>query len=569
MAWYEKVRLLIKDSRSPKTKDNLETPEEYKERWISIYIIYFTMFMISLGFSIIVTGVWPYLDKLDPTAGKEYMGFVVAANPFAQMLFSPLVGWWTNKAGSIRIPVIVSLVIFTLASGLYSSLELFETNRKHWMLWSRFLVGVSSANVAACRSYLSAATRYSERTKAVSMISLAQVLGFVIGPAIQAAVVPLGDDGLWIIPNRLKLNMYTASGWINAALSLINIFLFLPKYFKEYKVAAKEAMVKQGKTNEKDIWKNNNPDYFAAWSLIVAFFVLVFNFMLLETLATPVTMDQFAWSKSESLYYMGILMSIGAIASIATFASIGALSKKFSEVKITIWGGFLFMVIGRVLCIPFGGDLPLTYDSDFKVNLTVFCHDKLKNVSAPFLDYEILNQSLREHGRWLDLEATNRSYIRYMTLNCGEELVGCPSSQEWCSYIPAINLVQFIFGFIFTVFGYPVGVTLIQTLFSKLLGARPQGVWMGLMTGSGCLSRVMGPVFITYVYEEYGTIWTFGFTTVMMAVSLVWLLCFRKRLEPVDLESLAIPDRQMQDFTSVEIDEDDNEIKENFEDPPS
>lgn len=44
--------------------DNLENEQEYKERWISIYIIYFTMFLISLGFSVIVTGVWPYLDKV-------------------------------------------------------------------------------------------------------------------------------------------------------------------------------------------------------------------------------------------------------------------------------------------------------------------------------------------------------------------------------------------------------------------------------------------------------------------------------------------------------------------------
>lgn len=44
------------------------------------------------------------------------------------------------------------------------------------------------------------------------MISLAQVLGFVIGPAIQAAVVPLGDEGVWLVTHKLKLNMYTATG---------------------------------------------------------------------------------------------------------------------------------------------------------------------------------------------------------------------------------------------------------------------------------------------------------------------------------------------------------------------
>lgn len=42
----------------------LETPQEHRERWRSVYIIYFTMFQMSLGFSIVLTGVWPYLDKV-------------------------------------------------------------------------------------------------------------------------------------------------------------------------------------------------------------------------------------------------------------------------------------------------------------------------------------------------------------------------------------------------------------------------------------------------------------------------------------------------------------------------
>jgi MFS transporter, ceroid-lipofuscinosis neuronal protein 7 len=148
-----------------------------------------------------------------------------------------------------------------------------------WKIYRIFLL----ANIAACRSYLSAATTFSERTKAISMISLAQVLGFVFGPAFQAMVVPLGNEGVWLIPNKLKLNMYTATGWINVILSVINFLLFLPAIFKEHRIAVKEAMLRQGKDNEEDTWKHHKPDYLAAWTLIVAFFVLVFNFMLLET----------------------------------------------------------------------------------------------------------------------------------------------------------------------------------------------------------------------------------------------------------------------------------------------
>lgn len=46
----------------------LETEEEYRERWNSIRIMYFTMFLMALGFSVVLTGVWPYLDKVMPIA---------------------------------------------------------------------------------------------------------------------------------------------------------------------------------------------------------------------------------------------------------------------------------------------------------------------------------------------------------------------------------------------------------------------------------------------------------------------------------------------------------------------
>jgi hypothetical protein len=42
----------------------LESEVEKKERLRSLWIVYFTMFLISLGFSIVLTGIWPYLDKV-------------------------------------------------------------------------------------------------------------------------------------------------------------------------------------------------------------------------------------------------------------------------------------------------------------------------------------------------------------------------------------------------------------------------------------------------------------------------------------------------------------------------
>lgn len=483
MEWCRK--LLHKRNIIP-VDDELETVDERKERWRSIYAIYFTMFLMSLGFSIILTGVWPYLDKLDKDAGKEFMGYVVAANPLGQMLFSPLVGWWGDRRGSIRLPLLSTLALFTFASGLYSVLEIVPGDQKMYMIAARFLVGVSSANIAVARSYLSAATKFVERTHAVSMVSLAQVLGFVVGPGLQAAVTPLGEKGVYFI--NVPINMYTMTGWINVIMGILNFALFLPWNFTEHRIAIREAMRNEGKQTEEETLKSIKPDILAAVTLICAFFVLVFNFVLLETLGTSLTMDQFAWSKTESLYYMGLLMSIGAIMSCITFVMIEPLCKRFNERKVMLWGGFLFMVIGRILYIPWGPDPP------------------------KIADYGPFNNITKDAD--------------------GIDIVGCPHTQEWCTYTPQLTVTQFFIGYGFTTIGYPLGVTLIQTIFSKVLGPRPQGVWMGFMTGAGCASRVLGPIFVSVIYTRFGTYHTFSVTGLTLIVCMIWLQIVNERLVP-------------------------------------
>jgi hypothetical protein len=38
-------------------------------------------------------------------------------------------------------------------------------------------------------------------------------------------------------------------------------------------------------------------------------------------------------------------------------------------------------------------------------------------------------------------------------------------------------------------------------------------VWLALLTTSGSLARVVGPLFVTDLYQEYGTYVTFGVVT--------------------------------------------------------
>ena len=76
-----------------------------------------------------------------------------------------------------------------------------------------------------------------------------QTIGFVLGPAIQAALTPLGcsqeySEGVLRWKNhkcwsqttfaQLSLDMYTLTGWISVAVGFLSLLLFLPGVFQVF-----------------------------------------------------------------------------------------------------------------------------------------------------------------------------------------------------------------------------------------------------------------------------------------------------------------------------------------------
>ena len=59
---------------------------------------------------------------------------------------------------------------------------------------------------------MSKATFPSERTTHVAYLSLFQMIGFILGPAIQAALSPIGESGGIADESSYVFDMYTACG---------------------------------------------------------------------------------------------------------------------------------------------------------------------------------------------------------------------------------------------------------------------------------------------------------------------------------------------------------------------
>ena len=80
----------------PLSNDNVvEDARKRKGRIRSLYTVHACMMIFSFGYSIVLTGVLPYLRRLTSMGEDnllELFGWMVAINPIGQMIFSPVLG---------------------------------------------------------------------------------------------------------------------------------------------------------------------------------------------------------------------------------------------------------------------------------------------------------------------------------------------------------------------------------------------------------------------------------------------------------------------------------------------
>ncbi|XP_074010797.1 major facilitator superfamily domain-containing protein 8 isoform X7 [Numenius arquata] len=402
--------------------------------------MYLTMFLSSVGFSIVIMSVWPYLQKIDPTADASFLGWIIASYSIGQMVASPLFGVWSNYRPR-REPLVVSTTISVAANCLYAYVHLPHSHNKYYMLTARALVGFGAGNVAVVRSYIAGATSLKERTSAMANTSACQAVGFILGPE---------SGGL-------------------------------------------------------DQDAEGNIDHVAVVAINVLFFVILFVFAVFETIATPLTMDMYSWTRKEAVFYNGIILSVVGIESVIVFMVVKTLSKKTGE-RAILHGGLLVVLVGFFILLPWGKKLPNIQWQEIKNNSIPRATST--EMLMPFWSLQALQ----------------------LPSNHTAEPVGCPITQSWCLNTPMIYLAQYITSDILIGLGYPVCNVMSYTLYSKILGPKPQGVYMGWLTASGSGARILGPVFVSQIYTHLGPRWAFSLICGVVVVSLLLLEIVYKRL---------------------------------------
>ncbi|KAF5898163.1 major facilitator superfamily domain-containing protein 8 isoform X1, partial [Clarias magur] len=435
------MSLLESEESTPLLKADADSIQDAeRSRWRSIRVMYFTMFLSSVGFTIVITSIWPYLEKIDRSADASFLGWVVAAYSLGQMVASPLFGLWSNYRPR-KEPLVCSIVINVAANVYYTYVYLPPSHNKYHMLLARAFVGFGAGNVAVVRSYVAGATSLKERTSAMANMSACQALGFILGPALQAGLSFIGEIGFSVDVIRLRFDMYTAPALLAACFGIVNILLVF-FVLGEHSVDDHGNQIRaiNYSSEEQELVEppevEGSIDQVAVVTSNILFFIILFIFAVFETISTPLSMDMFAWTRKDAVLYNGIILAAIGFESIIVFLAVKLISLRFGDRPVLL-AGLIIIFIGFFILLPWGNRYPKIQWAD------------LQNNSMPAL-------------------------VRSSVSNSTVEPTGCPSDQIWCQFTPAIHLAQYLTSDILIGVGYPACNVMSYTLYSKILGPKPQ-----------------------------------------------------------------------------------------------
>ncbi|KAK3857048.1 hypothetical protein Pcinc_036683 [Petrolisthes cinctipes] len=540
------LQLLLQPPLQP--LDILESPVEKRARKISHLVLYFTGFIMCVGFSIVLPGVWPYLQRLDPSVSKTILGWVVGASPMGQLIFSPIFGFCGSKLGSNRCILFLTVIIFIFSSVLYATLHIFGSVAKVVMIISRFLAGVAAGNMAIIRSYLTVSTRQSERTVAMAILTASSTLGFILGPG------------------------------------------------EEHNIASKEVDLHMEINNDNNYsLENNQLDYKAIVNVLASYFVSTLSVLTPEILFVPIFLDMYAWDNESAVMATGISFVVLSLCSVVVSIVASLISKRIDERKVLIVLGCIPLCLSMVInIIPMSNTYPkmknctiissavdplittttttvlpstsmvmvnlmsenpnrqtleaenLLVGDDEKLDLLSRGDDVNVNVKTSMSYQEALTDTLEMHqldkvGQHEDTKQHHhqprqqRRQRRYAIGNDDNDIcddLGCPPQQQWCYYTPIIELSQFATATVISCVGFSVNLVFLTSIYSKILGKGNNEFWMGVLTSAGASARIISSLAVGYLYTNFGPRWLYGLLLVLMGCQVISNIVCYERMKP-------------------------------------
>lgn len=286
-----------------------------------LFAIFLIVAVDVLGFTIILPLLPFYAQKYG--ASPFLVGVLATTFAVCQLLSGPFLGRISDKYG--RKPVLMLSQFGTFIGfvmlGLANSLPI--------IFLSRIIDGVTAGNLTIAQAAIADVTPPEGRAKAFGVIGIAFGLGFLIGPAISAALAPLG----------VHYPAYAAA--FLSALSIVATWRLLPK--AQHQVDSSE----NAKSAKRLAGYFRIPEM--RW-LLVEFLIFGFIFAGFTSGFALFAERRFMWNGHHfGAAEVSILFTYsGFLGLIFQGFILGRMVKKFGEAKL-VWAGFASMAISYFL----------------------------------------------------------------------------------------------------------------------------------------------------------------------------------------------------------------------------
>ncbi len=295
-----------------------------------LFIIFLTVFIDLLGFGIAIP-VLPALAQENFQASPAVIGLLIACFSFFQMIFTPVLGRWSDRWG--RKPTIM----LSLLGAAVSYVILGLANSVLLLFVSRALAGICAGSISSAQAYIADITTPQTRAKGMGMIGAAFSLGFVFGPALGGVLSHFYGHAM--------------PGFAAAALSFTASVLAV-------------TMLPESLPPERRVVhppeRSRLHDIRVAFAhptlglLFALFFFVTFSLANMYGTFTLLCLDDLHLTIAQNGYLFGYMGVVGALMQ----GGIHTFSRRFHEVHILIVGCAL-MAIGLAL-FPLAHGIPMT-----------------------------------------------------------------------------------------------------------------------------------------------------------------------------------------------------------------
>jgi DHA1 family tetracycline resistance protein-like MFS transporter len=281
--------------------------------------VFVTILLDLIGFGMLLPLLPFYAQKLH--ASPAEVGLLFSSYSLAQLLFSPLLGWLSDRVG--RRPVMLASVFGSAAAHLLFA----QAGSFALLVVARSLAGVAASNYSIAQAYMADVSPAEGRAKAMGLVGAAFGIGFVLGPAL-GSILSLTPYG----PRAVPLTAAALSG-INFLFALLWLPESLPREVRERRQAQPWIdPAAFGRT-----WRNA-----PLRGLMVLFFLVMFCFSLFEATLALYCQHRLHFDEHRTSL---LFVFVGVVLVVVQGGLLGRLIRRFGERRL-ILGGIALMALG-------------------------------------------------------------------------------------------------------------------------------------------------------------------------------------------------------------------------------